>query len=469
MVEGDKPPKNKGVSSGSEENNIDQYDPLYLHSNDTNGVSIIGFKLESTENYKVWKAAISIEIHTKNKLGFINGKIKRPQEAVFSKNAKTVWDELEETYSKQDASVIFNMHFMIHSLARSGAPLSEYYHKFNALWRQYDSLFLMGLDEVYAPIRSIILTTDPIPDVKGAFATLSRDESHRSTHSHYVIKFGNGNTAFVARPNNRSNNWSGSNNQPRRLNRSNLVCTHYNMNGHTADRCFELVRYPSNFQNNVGTNRGSASNNVVSRNKDHYNTFTDDQYKRLMSLISEKSGSSRFYSKDSSGDWDEVGHPDKRISEEAACENLEIKILDDNINRQSAIIRRSTRKTSMPAKLSDFEVDTKVKYNIDRHVNYSKLSEENYNFSTNLNRISEPKTYNEAANDIRWIEAMNQEMEALNRNGTWVITNLPIGRKPIGGFPAQSVRSSNAYALDSPYLLVLNTGTSQSRQHDMSE
>nr|GEV65903.1 hypothetical protein [Tanacetum cinerariifolium] len=33
------------------------------------------------------------------------------------------------------------------------------------------------------------------------------------------------------------------------------------------------------------------------------------------------------------------------------------------------------------------------------------------------------------------------------------------------GFPAQSVRSSNADTSDSPYLLVLNTETSQSRQH----
>ncbi|GKD55976.1 hypothetical protein Tco_1289363 [Tanacetum coccineum] len=41
--------------------------------------------------------------------------------------------------------------------------------------------FLMGLNEVYASIRSIILTIDPTPDVKGAFATLSRDESHKST------------------------------------------------------------------------------------------------------------------------------------------------------------------------------------------------------------------------------------------------------------------------------------------------
>ncbi|GJW83660.1 retrovirus-related pol polyprotein from transposon TNT 1-94 [Tanacetum coccineum] len=37
------------------------------------------------------------------------------------------------------------------------------------------------------------------------------------------------------------------------------------------------------------------------------------------------------------------------------------------------------------------------------------------------------------------------------------------------GFPAQSIRSSNAIALDLPYLLVLITGTSQSRQHGKSE
>ncbi|GJQ99581.1 putative ribonuclease H-like domain-containing protein [Tanacetum coccineum] len=38
-------------------------------------------------------------------------------------------------------------------------------------------------------------------------------------------------------------------------------------------------------------------------------------------------------------------------------------------------------------------------------------------------------------------------------------------RTSLTGFPAQSIRSSNAIALDSPYLLVLITGTSQSRQH----
>ncbi|GKC06826.1 hypothetical protein Tco_0998436, partial [Tanacetum coccineum] len=39
-------------------------------------------------------------------------------------------------------------------------------------------------------------------------------------------------------------------------------------------------------------------------------------------------------------------------------------------------------------------------------------------------------------------------------------------RTSLTGFPAQSIRSSNAVALDSPKLLILITGTSQSRQYE---
>ncbi|GKA63529.1 ribonuclease H-like domain-containing protein [Tanacetum coccineum] len=116
---------------------------------------------------------------------------------------------------------------------------------------------------------------------------------------------------------------------------------------------------------------------------------------------------------------------DSSISAEADYYSLESAILDENDNEsegddttyqefndqfqspilnldsQSVILKKSTRKTSMPAKLSDFKVNTKVKYNIDKQVNYSKLSIENFNFSTSLNKISEPKSYTDAASDIR--------------------------------------------------------------------
>ncbi|GKA24926.1 hypothetical protein Tco_0710959 [Tanacetum coccineum] len=54
-------------------------------------------------------------------------------------------------------------------------------------------------------------------------------------------------------------------------------------------------------------------------------------------------------------------------------------------------------------------------------------------------------------------------LETKAKSGT-SLTRL-IQRISLTGFPAQSVGSSNTDVLDSPGLLVLITGTSQSRQH----
>ncbi|GJR40529.1 hypothetical protein Tco_1216213 [Tanacetum coccineum] len=116
-----------------------------------------------------------------------------------------MWDELSETYDKINGSVIFNLHYKINTISQSESKLSDYYHKLNSLWREYDAMvqlpvctcddasdykdhaqllklmqFVMGLNDVYAPIRSTILTTEPLPTVKEAFSLLSRDESHRT-------------------------------------------------------------------------------------------------------------------------------------------------------------------------------------------------------------------------------------------------------------------------------------------------
>ncbi|GJU05231.1 hypothetical protein Tco_1121661 [Tanacetum coccineum] len=39
--------------------------------------------------------------------------------------------------------------------------------------------FLMGLDDCYQSVRSALLTRDPLPEVKDAYTTVSREESHR--------------------------------------------------------------------------------------------------------------------------------------------------------------------------------------------------------------------------------------------------------------------------------------------------
>lgn len=45
---------------------------------------------------------------------------------------------------------------------------------------------------------------------------------------------------------------------------------------------------------------------------------------------------------------------------------------------------------------------------------------------------NEPTTYQEAASDQNWREAMKKELQSIEKNHTWRLTDLPCGHKPIG-------------------------------------
>ncbi|GJS74444.1 ribonuclease H-like domain-containing protein [Tanacetum coccineum] len=103
-----------------------------------------------------------------------------------------------------------------------------------------------------------------------------------------------------------------------------------------------------------------------------------------------------------------------------------------NIGDEPQTVRKSYIVRNLPSKLNDFVVPSNKKYGIEKHVNYSKLSAVNLCFASNLNKSSEPKSYYEVAPDKNWVEAMNNEMEDLFKNNTWVLTDLPANRKTIG-------------------------------------
>ncbi|XP_071712215.1 uncharacterized protein [Rutidosis leptorrhynchoides] len=163
-----------GSSSVTLVNKLDFGDPLYLHASDTTGTALVSIKLKGIENYSVWSRAMLLALNTKNKKGFIDGSYELYLGQKFSNSSVTVWQELKETYDKIDGSITFNLHKHINSLTQGGFSVSEYYHKLNTLWKQYDALiklpacvcatnadfvnhtnvmklmqFLMGLDEVY--------------------------------------------------------------------------------------------------------------------------------------------------------------------------------------------------------------------------------------------------------------------------------------------------------------------------------
>ncbi|GJW85275.1 ribonuclease H-like domain-containing protein [Tanacetum coccineum] len=107
--------------------------------------------------------------------------------SIFSKWAKHVWEELKEI----SGSITSGLHHKIHTLKQYGSSIADYYHKLNALWKQFDAMielprctchaanefkkhnqlmklmqFLMGLDDYYMQIKSCNLSREALPDVR---------------------------------------------------------------------------------------------------------------------------------------------------------------------------------------------------------------------------------------------------------------------------------------------------------------
>nr|GEX62186.1 ribonuclease H-like domain-containing protein [Tanacetum cinerariifolium] len=114
--------------------------------------------------------------------------------------------------------------------------------------------------------------------------------------------------------------------------------------------------------------------------------------------------------------------------------NTEVPIFQKKFENQNegVSLRRSSRVSKLPVKLNDYVLSNKARYGLNRFVNHSMLSVENYVFVSNLNKSYEPSSYKEASKDINWIDAMNNEILALYENDTWELVELPFGRKPIG-------------------------------------
>lgn len=58
----------------------------------------------------------------------------------------------------------------------------------------------------------------------------------------------------------------------------------------------------------------------------------------------------------------------------------------------------------------------------------------NHDYIVSLNNVfkeREPTTYFEASQHAKWREAMKEELTTLERNGTWVITTLPEGKRAL--------------------------------------
>ncbi|KAE8666011.1 Dihydroorotase [Hibiscus syriacus] len=99
--------------------------------------------------------------------------------------------------------------------------------------------------------------------------------------------------------------------------------------------------------------------------------------------------------------------------------------------------RKSTRVGKPPNWLHDYvhsyqSSSLPSKYPISNFISYSHLPSKTQVFLSSTSHLSEPKTYYEAITNPLWIQAMKEEIDALESNNTWSIVTLPSGKIPIG-------------------------------------
>jgi len=71
-------------------------------------------------------------------------------------------------------------------------------------------------------------------------------------------------------------------------------------------------------------------------------------------------------------------------------------------------------------------------YPLSNFLSFENFSPTHKTFLTNLNSTPTPSTVSEALSNRKWKQAMDVEIEALNKNNTWELVTLPIGKKPVG-------------------------------------
>lgn len=117
----------------------------------------------------------------------------------------------------------------------------------------------------------------------------------------------------------------------------------------------------------------------------------------------------------------------------------------------TATQRHSTRERRAPCWLNDY-VNVSVSNNLvslhrapcglDSPTDYTQhtypyinsgILEPTYvNFLANISAVCEPCSYSQAVKDIEWVQAMEKELQALEKNRTWEVTELPPNKQAIG-------------------------------------
>uniref|UniRef100_A0A2N9IKL6 Retrotransposon Copia-like N-terminal domain-containing protein n=1 Tax=Fagus sylvatica TaxID=28930 RepID=A0A2N9IKL6_FAGSY len=219
--------------------------PYYLHPGDNSSLILVTEPLTG-DNFHSWFRSMHMALTIKNKLGFIDGSIREPEDGfrsplyaywtrcntvvitwilncvskkihssvLYKPTAYVIWKELQEKFSQSNGPQIFQLEKEIGSLTQNQNSVSDYYTHLQGLWEEllnyspnpvccctpccccgamsktlekYEQRcimqFLMGLNESFGAVRGQILLMDPMPPINKVFSLIRQEDRQRSIGS----------------------------------------------------------------------------------------------------------------------------------------------------------------------------------------------------------------------------------------------------------------------------------------------
>jgi len=101
-----------------------------------------------------------------------------------------------------------------------------------------------------------------------------------------------------------------------------------------------------------------------------------------------------------------------------------------------SVTRKSSRVVIKPAWHQDYVTATKKTFqqphSLSNFVSYQSISPKYKACLSKFSAVTEPKSYEEAMQDDKWIDAMQQKLQTLEDNGIWNLVPWPQGKPVIG-------------------------------------
>lgn len=225
----------------------DPSSPYYIHPSDNPGMKLVTLKFDGT-SYSDWKRSMLISLTAKNKIGFVDGTIEKPDVAdanyrvwdrcnsmliswflgvldqdiarsvLYFTTAREIWLNLEERFGQASGTLLYSLTQSLYEIRQGNDSVSSYYTKIKMIWDQLDSIdtipvcncanctchittkllksqedrrlidFLMKLNDGYEVIRGSIFVMSPLPSISHAYRLIMQEENHMKLYqgSHTV-------------------------------------------------------------------------------------------------------------------------------------------------------------------------------------------------------------------------------------------------------------------------------------------